>query len=198
LLRAHNPFADVSANIAAAAASAASAAMNTPVTPATPSKANDMGEVATGQAPTPPSTSSNPPTSSSKSKGGFFGTFEGAINRLSAFEKQAMTKERERKAVADTSSTSVAATQHAAIPIIEMDSDHSDHAGEAGSQGSRTPSAGHTDGEERFAALDVFVLKKFALLSYFDLSRDTHTNTHTHTLTLTCLVTSLSSQHLAQ
>jgi hypothetical protein len=182
LLRAHNSFADVSANIAAAAASAASAAMNTPVAPATPSKANDMGEVATGQAPTPPSTSSNAPTSTSKSKGGFFGTFEGAINRLSAFEKQAMTKERERKAAADTSNTSVAATQHAAIPIIEMDSDHSDHAGEAGSQGSRTPSAGHTDGEERFAALDVFCTQQVCVARFLDLCL-------LCSLTLTCLVT---------
>jgi hypothetical protein len=111
-----------------------------------------MGDVATGNVPTPTS-ALNKPSSSSKPKGGFFGTFEGAINRLSAFEKQAMSKERERKAgsTADaTSSSSATATQHAAIPIIEMDSDHSDPAGEAGSHGSRTPSAGHTDGEERF------------------------------------------------
>jgi hypothetical protein len=75
---------------------------------------------------------------------------------LSAFEKQAMSKERERKAAAaDAGSiTSATATQHAAIPIIELDSDHSDAAGEAGSHGSHTPSAGHTDGEERFDALD--------------------------------------------
>ena len=73
-----------------------------------------------------------------------FGTFEGAINRLSAFEKQAMSKERERKQAANSSA---AAAPHAAIPIIEMDSDHSDPAGEAGSHGSRTPSAGHTVGE---------------------------------------------------
>ncbi len=82
--------------------------------------------------------------SSSKSKEGFFGTFEGAINRLSAFEKQAMSKERVRKQAANSSA---AAAPHAAIPIIEMDSDHSDLAGEAGSHGNRTPSAGHTVGE---------------------------------------------------
>jgi len=154
-------FADVTPAVAAAAAAAASAAISTPVMPSTPSKVNETGELATGQAPTPPSSSSTAPSSSSKSKGGFFGTFEGAINRLSAFEKQAMSKERERK---QATNTSAAAAPHAAIPIIEMDSDHSDPAGEAGSHGSCTPSAGHTDGEERFAALFQFLLDVRCLL----------------------------------
>ena len=141
-------FSDVNAP-----AAAASASMTAPAAPSTPSKATEICENPV-LAPVPPSTG-NHPVSSSKTKGGF-GFFEGAINRLSAFEKQAMSKEREQKlaAASSNSASTASAAQHAAIPIIEMDSDHSDAAGEAGSHGSRTPSAGHTDGEERCAARD--------------------------------------------